>query len=111
MKPAGFSVIEALVATLVAGLALAGLTTVAGTSSRALRVARDETVAVAMAAERLEALRAGPRPAGTDTIADANGTRFARRWSATGGRGRPARIDCRVAWGAHAVIATSEAPP
>lgn len=109
-RRAGFSVVEALIATLLAGIALAGLATVAAVSSRALRQARDTTVAVTLAGETLETLRAGPRQNGADVVTDAAGTRFTRRWSARGGRGRPAALSSRVDWSGHAVDAATEVP-
>ena len=109
-RPAGFSVVEALVGTLLAGVALAGLAAVAGLATRALTLARDTSVAIALAGERLEAMRAGPRADGSDTVTGL-GTTFTRRWSTTGGRGLPAELRVAVAWGAHTVEVATEALP
>ena len=95
----GFSVVEALVAAALAGIALGGLAAVAGVATRTLCLARDSGVAVALAVERLEALRAGPRRDGSDRWTAADGTTFTRTWQVAGGRGTPARLSVRVAWG------------
>jgi Tfp pilus assembly protein PilV len=107
----GFSVIEALVGVALAGLAMAGLAGVAGLATRSLCLARDAGVALALASERLEALRAGPRADGADTRVAADGTVFARRWQVAGGRGAPLRLSVRVTWGTHAQVLATEVPP
>ena len=95
----GFSVVEALVGAALAGVALAGLAAVAGLATRSLCLARDGGVALALAQERTEALRAGPRANGADTRTAADGTVFRRSWQVTGGRGVPVRLTVQVAWG------------
>ena len=107
----GFSVAEALVGTALAGIALAALSAVAGLGTRGLALARDTTVAVALASERLEALRTGPRRDGNDTVRAPHGTVFARTWTTAGGRGRPARLAVRVTWERRAVEMGTEALP
>lgn len=109
-RPAGFSVIEALVGTALAGLALAGLASVAGLATRGLVLARDTTVATALAQERLESLRAGPRVTGTDVVTGV-GASFARRWSGAPGRGLPAPLAVDVTWGSHQLTLATEALP
>jgi hypothetical protein len=55
------SLVDALVGTMLAGVALAGLAAVAGLATHGLRLARDTGLALALGRERLESLRAGPR--------------------------------------------------
>ena len=94
----GSSVAEALVAAALAGVALAALTSAAGLATMSLRLARDTGIALALATEQLEALRAGPRAAGSDDGTGPDGTSFARTWSVGGGRGRPADLAVDVVW-------------
>src|SRR5439155_15621999 len=108
---AGFTVVEALVGAALAGIALAGLAAVAGLATASLRLARDTGVALALATERLEALRAGPRAAGSDDRVAPDGTRFSRTWSHSGGRGTPVRLTARIAWGRHTIEVGTEAFP
>ena len=108
---AGFTVVEALVGAALAGVALAGLAAVAGLATASLRLARDSGTALALATERLEALRIGPRAPGTDEHVAPDGTRFARSWSVDGGRGAPATLRARVAWGTHTIELRTEALP
>jgi len=110
-RPRGASVVEALVATTLTAIALGGLATVAGLATSGLRLARDTSTAVALAGERLESLRAGPRTAGTDTVVAVHGTSFERSWEIAPGRGRPDRLSVRVAWGTRALALTTEAEP
>ena len=107
----GSSVAEALVATALAGLALAALASAARLATVSLRLARDVGIALALAGEQLEALRAGPRAPGTDVTAGPDGTRFTRVWSVRGGRGRPAALAVEVGWGSRAVRLETEAIP
>ena len=108
---AGFTVVEALVGAALAGIALAGLAAVAGLATASLRLARDTGTALALATERLEALRVGPRDVGADSRVGPDGTRFDRSWTGEGGRGAPARLSARVAWGRHALELATEALP
>jgi Tfp pilus assembly protein PilV len=114
---AGFSLVEALVGAALAGVALAGLAGTARLATHALRLARHTGTAVALAGERLEALRATPAADGADERAAEGGTsRFQRSWRSTGGRGRPRWLSVRVAWesapvGLHAVELATEALP
>ena len=94
---AGFTVVEALV-----GAALA---------TASLRLARDTGIALALATERLEALRVGPRADGADNQVAPDGTRFQRNWTRDGGRGTPERLSVRIAWGRHALELETEALP
>src|SRR5438034_1091301 len=87
------------------GAALAGLATAS------LRLARDTGTALALATERLEALRVGPRADGADSQVAPDGTRFQRSWSRDGGRGMPVRLGARIAWGRHALELETEALP
>jgi hypothetical protein len=102
-------VVDALVGAALAGIALAGLAAVAGLATASLRLARDTGTALALATERLEALRAGPRSAGDDGWTAPDGTSFTRAWDAGGGRGRPTTLSVRVGWGSRAVALGSEA--
>jgi Tfp pilus assembly protein PilV len=99
MKQAGFSVVEALVGAALAGIAVALLAGVAGLTSRSVCLARDSGFALALAVERAEALRAGPRADGADTRAAADGTVYSRSWQVAGGRGVPVRLSVQVTWG------------
>ncbi|TMB03252.1 MAG: hypothetical protein E6J57_03660 [Deltaproteobacteria bacterium] len=108
---AGFTVVEALVGAALAGIALAGLAAVAGLATASLRLARDTGIALALATERLEALRVGPRADGADSQVAPDGTRFQRSWSRGGGRGTPERLSVRIAWGRHALELETEALP
>ena len=111
MSRRGSSVVEAVVAAALAGIALAGLAATAGMTVAGLRLARDGGTALALAAERLETLRAGPRASGTDAPIGADGTPFARTWSVADGRGAPSRLSAQVAWGRHVVTLATEAFP
>ena len=111
MSRRGSSVVEAVVATALAGLAVAALTATAGIAVGGLRLARDSSTALALAGERLEALRAGPRGNGSDGPVAADGTRFIRTWSVTDGRGAPSRLSVQVAWGRHALTLATEVLP
>jgi hypothetical protein len=75
---------------------------VARVAGSGLRLARDTSAALALAEAELEALRAGPQADGADEVV-ADGVAFARAWSVSGGRGRPARVAVEVAWGEHRV--------
>jgi len=110
-RPAGFSVVEAMVATALAGVAVAALAGAATVATTSLRLARDMGTAVALASERLEALRVGPRADGDDAWPAPDRTVFARRWRRTGGRGRPAALSVHVAWARHAIDLRTEAFP
>lgn len=107
----GSSVAEALVAAALAGLAIAGLAAGARLATEGQRLARDTSTALALASERLEALRAGPRTGGTDHTVSADGTTFVRSWRTDGGRGLPVHLDVHVAWRGHALALATEATP
>lgn len=107
----GFSVVEALVGAMLAGLAIAGLAAVASLATRSLCLARDGAVALALAGERLETLRAGGGTNGADSTTAAGGTVFSRRWQLTGGRGGPLHLSVRVAWPTHVQDLATEVPP
>jgi len=108
---AGFSVVEAMVATALAGVAVAALAGAAAVATTSLRLARDTGTALALASERLEALRVGPRADGDDTWTAPDGTVFARRWRPSGGRGRPALFSAHVGWGRRGIDLRTEAVP
>jgi Tfp pilus assembly protein PilV len=107
----GSSVVEAMVAAALAGIAIAGLAGVARLATNSLRMARNTSTALALASERLEALRAGPRAAGNDSRVAPDGTRFEVAWNVAGGRGEPAALSVRVDWLRHAVTLSTEALP
>jgi Tfp pilus assembly protein PilV len=106
----GASIVEALVALALAALAVGGLAATAATSVRGLVRARHDATALTVAAERLEALRAGPRGSDGDARL-ADGTVFARTWRTTPGRGRPDQLDVTVAWEDHRLELGSEVWP
>jgi Tfp pilus assembly protein PilV len=108
---AGFTVVEALVGAALAGIALAGLAAVAGLATPSLRLSRDTGTALALATERLEALRIGPRADGADSRVAPDGTLFSRSWTHQDGRGAPAGLGVRVAWGRHSIELRTEALP
>ena len=108
---AGFSVVEAMVATALAGVAVAALAGAAAVATTSLRLARDMGTGIALGSERLEALRVGPRPDGDDAWTAPDGTVFARRWRRSGGRGRPVALAVHVGWGRHGVDLGTEAMP
>lgn len=110
-RRAGFSIVEALVAAGLAGIALAGLCAVASLARRSLVLARETSVALALATERLETLRAGPRSDGTDSRTAAGGTTFTRQWTIEDGRGGPVRMRVEVRWGNRLVPLASEVLP
>jgi len=111
MNRRGSSVAEALVAAALAGVALAGLASAAAVATASLALARDTALGLALAGERLEALRAGPRDTGDDVVRGPAGTTFVRTWTASDGRGLPASLAVRVDWGTHAVRLESGALP
>jgi type II secretory pathway pseudopilin PulG len=106
----GFSIMEALVGVALAGMALAGLASVAGMATHGLVLARDATVATALAQERLESLRAGVRADGTDVVTT-SGVTFTRRWSGARARGLPAPLSVDVGWTTHRFALATEALP
>lgn len=93
----GVAVVEALVALGLATVALAALAATAASCVRHVRLARDRGVALGLAANQLDALRAGPRADGRDELAVA-GTTFARAWTVAGGRGDVTRLGVAVVW-------------
>ena len=107
----GVTVVEALAAGALVGLAVAGLAGSAALVTRSLRLARDTSIALALATAQLETLRGGARADGSDIIVAANGTRFTRRWHVTGGRGEPAGLSVEVAWGERMLGLATEAMP
>jgi hypothetical protein len=102
--------VEALVALGLAAVAAGTLAAVATASGTALVTARRDGVATALATERLDGLRAGPRTAGSDAASSAGST-FARRWTASDGRGRPDGLGVEVAWPGHRLVLATEALP
>ena len=98
----GSAVAEALVAAALAGVALAAVALVARLAGTGLRLARETSTALTLAATQVETLRAGPRDDGADEVV-AEGVRFTRTWSAAGGRGLPTRVAVEVTWPDHRV--------
>src|SRR5207249_3757345 len=76
-----------------------------------LGTARNTATALALAGERLEALRVGPRAGGSDGPVAADGTRFVRTWSVVEGRGAPTRLAVRVDWTWRSLTLATEALP
>ena len=93
-------------------VALAGGTVaaVAATSGGLLVAARRDAAASSLGRERLDALRAGPRDDGADTVVAA-GALFTRTWTTTPGRGSPDRFVVTLAWSGHGVTLAGEAMP
>jgi len=98
----GSSLAEALVAVALAGVALAAVSLAARLTSAGLRLARETSTALTLAEAQLELLRAAPPADGADQVV-ADGVRFARAWSVSGGRGRPTRVAIEVTWPGHGV--------
>jgi Tfp pilus assembly protein PilV len=107
---AGFAMVEALVALLLTAIALASLSAGAATGVRAVRDARERSAAVVLAADRLDALRGGPRDADGDEVVVA-GVRYQRDWRSDGGRGAATHLSVEVAWERGHVVLESEAFP
>ena len=102
---------DAIVSLGLAGIAIAGIAGAGGLALRALRVARDTNAAIALAATRLEALRAGPRANGSDTTTAADGTVFTRTWQTTDGRGQVAPLSVDVLRGGHDYVLSTAVFP
>jgi hypothetical protein len=109
-RRAGFTTAEAMVAAALAGIAMAGLASAASLATATLRLARDTATAVALATDGLERVRSGEAPP-FDVTPGAEGQPFVRGCWALGGRGRPRRVQCRVAWGTHDLALATEVPP
>ena len=107
----GWAVIDAVVSLGLAGIAVAGIAGTGGMALRALRVARDTNAAIALATERLEAMRAGPRVNGADVATAPDGTRFTRTWQTTDGRGGVTPLSVDVQGGGHDLVLSSEVFP
>jgi Tfp pilus assembly protein PilV len=110
MSTAGSSLVEVLVALVLTGLAAGALAAITAVSGRALVTARRDATATALAGGRLDMLRAGPLADGSDAIAR-DGVGFARRWTASSGRGRPSAFAVTVDWERHAFALRTEALP
>lgn len=78
--PRGSSLVEVLVATLLLATALAALAQMLVLGIRATAEAHETTHAVALAAQKIEQLRADPFPAPIAGATDVVGT-FERRWT------------------------------
>jgi hypothetical protein len=97
------------VAIVLTALGAGALAAVATGGGRALLAARHDAAATALALAALDAERGGPRSAGSDTVAIGDGTSFARRWTATDGRGAPDRLAVDVTWSGHRLDLATEA--
>jgi Tfp pilus assembly protein PilV len=106
----GFALVDALVALLLTAIALAALSAGAAAGVRFVRDARERSAAVVLAADRLDALRVGPRDAGEDEVV-AGGVSFTRTWRSDGGRGARAHLEVEVTWAGGHVALESEAYP
>jgi hypothetical protein len=100
-----------LVALVLTALGAGALAAVATAGGRALLAARHDAAATALALASLDAVRAGPRTGGADAVVIADGTTFARRWTATDGRGAPDRLAVDVTWLGHRLDLATEALP
>lgn len=92
-------------------LAAGGVAAVAATSGRTLVAASRDAIATALALDRVEHWRAGPRGDGTDVVTGGDGTAYARQWTTIAGRGRPDSVDATIAWPSHAIALGTEALP
>jgi Tfp pilus assembly protein PilV len=110
-RAGGCSLVEALVAAALAGIAIAALASVASLARRSLLRAREASVALVLASERLEALRAGPRADGGDVQVAAGGTSFTREWTVADGRGAPTAIRVEVRWRDQVLAVATEVAP
>ena len=98
-------------AAALAGIALGGLANAAVLATRSLVLVRDTGNALALAGERLEALRVGPRADGADAPRSRDGTAWTRTWTVTGGRGAPAGLSVRVTCARHTLTLSTEVFP
>lgn len=106
----GFSLIEVLIATTIAVVALAGLAQLFILASAANRASRLRTVATILARDKMEALRAdgGKAVGGTDFIGPRGewlgdslqppGTAFVRRWSVSQAAGFSLESRVLIVW-------------
>jgi len=106
----GFTLVEVLIASVMALIALAAAPAALRVAGRAVLLARDGTIAVALAQEKIEQLIAGSARLGgghDSTGQDAAPTKFARHWQVQPAkpRGETRRLSVTVAWDAsgHAV--------
>lgn len=106
----GTVLLEALAAGLLAAVAAAGLASAATLAGVHVRLQRERAAALALAAARLEALRAGPRDDGADTPT-VGGVAFARSWTHDDGRGLPDTLGVQVGWGTRAVALATRVWP
>ena len=106
----GFALVESLVALLLTAIVLAALSAGATAGVRFVRDARNRSAAVVLAADRLEALRAGPRGSGDDEVVAA-GVPFSRVWRSEGDRGGLVHLEVEVNWAGGRVALESEAFP
>jgi Tfp pilus assembly protein PilV len=106
----GFALVESLVALLLTAIVLAALSAGATAGVRFVRDARNRSAAVVLAADRLDALRAGPRDPGNDEVVSA-GVPFTRVWRSEGVRGGPVHLEVEVTWEGGHVALESEAFP
>jgi hypothetical protein len=111
MRPPGSSLVEAVVAAALAGVALIGLVTSAHLAATGLRLARDSAVALAFASERLELLRGAPAGSGSERRVAGDGTVFTQSWTAVGGRGGALDATVHTTWDTHAFTLAGGAPP
>jgi Tfp pilus assembly protein PilV len=87
VRDAGFTTIEILEATVLSGIALAGLCALLVTTIHGNVQARDITAAATLAETKVEELRAtdfGLLASGSDTVAD-GGAEWTRSWKVTSG--------------------------
>jgi hypothetical protein len=108
----GFTVVEALVALVLASLAAAALAAAVSAGARGLAAARTLSRGVVAAQDALGPLTAtsptGPT-SDTDTLAGMPPLR--REWTVEPGRGRPTSLAVQVRWDSHALtLETSRWP-
>lgn len=106
----GFAVVDALVASSLAAVALAGLVASVALAARQLRDVRRASLATTLAVDALERLRAGPPSSGGDRRWR-DGLVFDRIWEVTDGRGRPTTLTADVRCdGRRSTLVTAVAP-
>jgi type II secretory pathway pseudopilin PulG len=102
MARGGFTVVEALVALVLASLAAAALAASVSAGRRALRLASDFGTGVVAAQDALGTLGgAASVTSGSDAVAGV--PPLVREWTVVPGRGRPTSIGVDVRWDTHAL--------
>jgi type II secretory pathway component PulJ len=105
----GFTVVEALVALVLASLAAAALAASVSAGARGLAAARALDRGVVAAQDALAPLTAASPTSDADTLAGM--PPLAREWTVEPGRGRPTSLAVEVRWDSHSLtLETSQWP-